>query len=130
MMKKTIYLAVITALLIIGVALSQEIQEAQKIQENRYTADRHNGYGITCGGCHGGEAAPKTAAPPKSCLVCKGHDSWNTVAERTSAAREYKFNPHRNHITETNDLECIQCHQAHRSDTVACYDCHTGMKFK
>ena len=125
MIKKIVCLAVIVALLVIGVALSQEARE------NKHTADRHKERGITCGGCHGEEEdAPKTAASPKSCLACKNHGSWDVVAERTVKDKDYRFNPHRNHITETNDIECTQCHQAHRNDTVACYDCHTGMKFK
>ena len=122
MMKKTIYLAVIVALLVMGVALSQEILE------NKHTADRHKDRGVTCRVCHDGEEAPKTAAAPQSCLTCKNHGSLNVVAERTE--KEYIYNPHRNHITETSDLECTQCHQAHKNDTVACHDCHAGMKFK
>ena len=119
-----ICLAAIVALLVIGTAASQETRESN------YTADRHKDRGITCSVCHGGEDAPKTAASPASCLVCKTHDSINTVAERTSYDKGYRFNPHRNHILETNNLSCIQCHQAHRADTIVCLDCHTAMKFK
>ena len=123
-MKKTICFAVIAAMLVIGAAISQETRETKP------TAERHKDLGITCSVCHDGEDAPKSAASPKSCLTCKNHGSWNTVSERTKDSNGYKFNPHHNHITETNDLECTMCHQAHAADTVLCYKCHTAMKFK
>lgn len=125
MIRKIICLSAIAALLAIGAAASQETREKKPP-----TADRHKDRGITCGACHDGEAAPKAAAAPKSCLTCKNHDSLSTIAVRTNNDKGYKFNPHRNHITETNDLECTMCHQAHKEDTVICYTCHQGMKFK
>ena len=128
MMKKTICLAAVAVMLIIGTVVSQEIQEIQ--EGKKPTADRHKDRGVTCSVCHDGEAEPKAAASPKSCLTCKNHGSWNMVADRTNADKGFKFNPHHNHILETNDLECTQCHQAHKDDTVVCYRCHSGMKFK
>jgi hypothetical protein len=62
--------------------------------------------------------------------VCKTHDSMDTVAELTGYDRGYRFNPHLNHITKTNDLSCIQCHQAHKADTIVCLDCHRAMRFR
>jgi len=127
MIKKMICLAVVAILLVIGAATSQESQE---IKGQKPTADRHKDRGLSCGGCHNGEAEPKTAASPKSCLTCKNHDSLHTVAERTNSGKGYTFNPHHNHILEMNDLECTQCHQSHKNDTVVCYNCHQLMKFK
>jgi len=127
MMKKIFCLAAVAALLVIGAAISQEVQETQG---KTTTADRHKDRGLTCAVCHNGETEPKAAASPKSCLMCKNHDSWHTVTERTNADKGFKFNPHHNHILEMNDLECTQCHQAHKSDTVVCYNCHQAMKFK
>ena len=124
MMKKHVCLAAIAAMLVIGAAISQENQEKKP------TAERHKDRGVTCSVCHNGDAAPKTSASPKSCLACKNHDSLNTISERTRDVKGYKFNPHQNHITETNELECSTCHQSHKEDTVICYNCHTGMKFK
>jgi len=124
MMRKIIFLSVVAALLAIGAAASQQAQEQKP------TADRHKDRGVTCSVCHDGEADPKAAASPKSCLTCKNHDSWNTISERINNDKEYKFNPHHNHITETNDLECTMCHQAHKEDTIICHKCHQGMKFK
>ena len=133
MIKKMICFAAVAMLLVIGAAISQEAQQPQKTQattEKKPTSDRHKDRGLTCGVCHGGEAEPKSDAPPKSCLTCKNHDSLKTVAERTNSNKGFKFNPHHNHILETNDLECTQCHQAHKADNVVCYNCHQGMKFK
>ena len=124
MIKKTVCLVAIAAILVIGAAISQETGETKP------TAERHKDRGITCSVCHNGEDAPKSAASPKSCLSCKNHDSWNSVSERTRETKGYKFNPHHNHITETNDLECTTCHRSHNEDTVVCYECHTAMKFK
>jgi len=120
MMKKMICAAAIAAMLVIGAAMSQETR--------KYMADRHKDRGTTCSVCHDGEAAPKTAASQKSCLVC--HQSLNAVSERTNGDKGYKFNPHRNHITETNSLECTMCHQGHKADANICHNCHQGMKFK
>ncbi|MDR0311022.1 MAG: cytochrome c3 family protein [Acidobacteriota bacterium] len=123
-MKKIISFAIVAALLVIGAGLSQESGE------NKPVADKHKDRGVTCGVCHNGEADPKSAASPKSCLSCKNHDSWNAVAKLTNNDKGFKFNPHHNHITESNDLDCTQCHQAHKADTIICYNCHQGMKFK
>ena len=135
MTKKIVCLVAVATMLVIGAAVSQEDPEQvgnkQEVRESKPpTADRHRDRGMTCGGCHDGEAAPQTAASQKSCITCKNHDSIKTVAERTSAGNAYMFNPHRNHILETNDLECTQCHQAHKADTIVCHRCHQGMKFK
>jgi len=124
MIKKIICFAAIAAMLVAGAAISQEAQGKKP------TADRHKDRGVTCKVCHDGEDAPKAAASTKSCLTCKNHGSWNTISERTKDAKGYKFNPHHNHITETNDLECTMCHQAHKADTVICLNCHQAMKFK
>ena len=145
MIKKAICFAVIAALPVIGAAvscghrtnsghypaISQEVKEAKeepKAPEKKYLAERHKDCGMECGVCHNGEESPKTAATQKACLVC--HNSLDSVAGRTNADKGYKFNPHRNHITETNVIECTQCHQAHKADTVVCYNCHQGMKLK
>ena len=126
MMKKMTCLAAVAALLVVGAALSQETQNAQE----KYTADRHKDRGVTCGACHGGQDAPKEAASPETCLSCKNHGSWDMVSKRINDNKEYKYNPHHNHISEANDLECTMCHQAHNPDTVFCFNCHQGMKFK
>jgi len=124
MMKKMICLTVVTALLVIGVAVSQEAQEKKPM------ADRHKDRGVTCGACHDGESEPKAASSKEYCLTCKNHGSWDTVDARIKENKEYKFNPHRNHITESNKLDCTMCHKAHTTDTIICLNCHTAMKFK
>jgi hypothetical protein len=89
-----------------------------------FTADRHKSRGISCVGCHK-EAEPKTAADAKICLTC--HKSLEAVAKRTE---DYDKNPHSNHITGSSDVECTQCHQGHKADTILCHRCHSGMKFE
>jgi len=148
-MKKISSLSVVAALLVILAAACQNTpnretsnqeapdqksrnQEAlnQEAPEKEFTADRHKSRGVTCGACHDGEANPKTAASPKSCLTCKNHGSWDIVAERISSNKEYKVNPHRNHISEAYDIECTFCHQSHEADVMICHDCHQGLEVK
>jgi hypothetical protein len=120
MLKKMICFTAIVALLGIGAAISQESQE-----KKAPTADRHKERGLACGVCHAGEEAPTTAAKPDSCFMC--HESLSAVAGRTKG---FSVNPHKNHISESSDLACTQCHQGHKDDTVICFGCHAGMKFK
>ena len=120
MIKKMICFTAIVALLGIGVSMSQETPENKKPLGNR-----HSDRGLACGVCHEGNDKPTTAAKPEACLTC--HGSLSAVAERTKG---YIANPHKNHITESNDITCTQCHQGTKEDTVICLRCHTGMKFK
>ncbi len=92
--------------------------------KNAFTADRHKSRGLSCDACHG-EAQPKSAAPAKSCLNC--HQSLEAVAEKTMDRR---YNPHKNHLTASYDVECTQCHNGHKADTPACWQCHEGLTFK
>ena len=123
--KKMMIFTVVAALLVVVVT-----GVSQEAGDNKPRMDKHKDRGATCAVCHGDEVEPKDAAPPKSCLTCKNHDSWKTVTERTNSDKGYKFNPHHNHITEANEVECTHCHQEHKADTVFCYNCHTAMKFK
>lgn len=98
------------------VALSEETQV--------FTADKHKNFGLECSACHG-DAAPTAEVSGKVCLTC--HESLEAVAQRT---KDYAKNPHDNHITATQDLECTQCHNGHKADTPMCHQCHSGMTFK
>jgi len=116
-LKKIICFSTIVVLLGIGIVVSQD--------KKAPLADRHKDRGLPCSVCHGGEDAPTTAASGKSCLIC--HNSLAAVADRTKG---FVSNPHKNHLTEANDLECTQCHKGHKEDTILCHRCHAGMKFK
>jgi hypothetical protein len=99
-----------------GAAISQE--------KPVFTADKHKEKNIACTGCHD-SAQPKTPAPAESCLKC--HKSMDAVAEET---KDFKPNPHKNHVTESQDLDCTQCHQGHKADAPMCGQCHGEMKFE
>jgi hypothetical protein len=114
--KKISCCLVIVVALGIGTVISQE-------EKGGFTADRHKGRGMSCIGCHK-EEQPKTAAPAKSCIAC--HKSLQAVAERT---KDFTPNPHENHIISSSDVECTQCHQGHKADTIMCHSCHAGMEF-
>jgi hypothetical protein len=114
--KKILCCLILVAGLGIGAVVSEENKDS-------FTADRHKSRGISCIGCHK-EAEPKTAASAKVCLAC--HKSLEAVAGRT---KDFLPNPHENHITQSSDIECTQCHQGHKADTILCHRCHSGMKF-
>lgn len=115
MLKKILFMAAAAAILWSGINLAEE--------KSNFTADRHKGRGLSCTACHG-EEQPKAAAPAKSCLSC--HKSLEAVAERTAA---YEPNPHSNHLTQSSDIECTQCHYGHKEDSPVCHQCHQGLQF-
>lgn len=92
-------------------------------EEKDFLADRHKKLGIECVACHG-EGAPAAPASGKACLAC--HKSLEAVAEKT---KDYTLNPHDNHMTQSSNLECTQCHNGHKPTTPACHQCHQGMIF-
>ena len=116
MIRRMLCFCAIAAIIGTGIATPQE--------KDVFTADRHKKRSISCNACHE-EAQPKTPATSKSCLSC--HQSMEAVAERT---KDFEKNPHKNHITESSDLECTECHRGHKADTPVCHGCHTGMKFE
>lgn len=89
-----------------------------------FTADKHKEMGLECSTCHG-EEAPTATVPGTVCLPC--HESLEAVAART---KDFTVNPHENHITLSQDLECTQCHNGHKATEPMCLNCHAGMKFK
>lgn len=88
-----------------------------------FTADKHKDMGLECSTCHGNEA-PTATVPGKVCLPC--HESLEAVAVRT---KDYTVNPHENHLTNSQELECTQCHKGHQANTPMCLNCHAGMQF-
>lgn len=115
MYRRILCFSVVVAMLWIGAAIAQD--------KNSFTADRHKKHNMTCDACHK-ESQPKAAAA-QACLTC--HKSLEAVAEKT---KDFEKNPHKNHLTETSDLECTQCHHGHKADTPLCHQCHEGMKFE
>jgi hypothetical protein len=116
MLKKLPYLSLIAVMLCAASAIAQD--------KNGFTADRHGSRELSCDACHG-EGQFDSTAPAKSCLNC--HKSLAAVAEKT---KDFAYNPHQNHLTDSSEVECIQCHHGHQADTPACYQCHEGMEFK
>ncbi len=115
-MKRMLCCVFVAAMFWMGAAIAQEGSAS--------TADRHKKRDITCNACHG-EEQPKTPALAEACLTC--HNSLEAVAEKT---KDFDKNPHKNHLTESSDLECTQCHHGHKADTPICHQCHEGMKFE
>lgn len=114
--RRILCLSAVAAMLWTGLAIAQE--------KSAFTADRHQKRSIACISCHG-EAQPKAPASAKACLAC--HKSLAAVAERTG---NFEKNPHNNHMTQSSEIECTQCHQGHKADTPICHQCHEGMKFE
>jgi hypothetical protein len=112
--KRMLCFFAVTAIFWTGFAITQE--------KTTFTADRHKGRGLKCEACHK-EAQPKTPATAAACLTC--HKSLEAVAGRT---KDYNVNPHQNHITESSDVVCTQCHQGHKADVLLCHNCHQGIE--
>lgn len=92
-------------------------------EAKHFTADKHVAKGLDCAACHGD--GPKKPVHGAKCLEC--HTSFEEVAKKTT---DIKPNPHANHIVESSDLECTECHQGHKADVVYCANCHSGLAFK
>jgi hypothetical protein len=115
--KPLVCLCAVAAALWVSSALSEEVKKP-------FSAEIHKRRGLTCIACHK-EPKPKTDASPENCLVC--HQSIEAVAEKTA---DRSPNPHKNHVTDSMDLECTQCHHGHKADTPLCLQCHLGMGFE
>lgn len=113
MLKKIFCFFVVVIVLLAGFAIAQETKP--------FTADRHKARGLKCEACHK-EAQPKTPATAAACLTC--HKSLANIEKRTE---NFNVNPHKNHITESSEVECTQCHQAHKEDILLCNNCHQGL---
>ncbi|MBP1624208.1 MAG: hypothetical protein H6Q07_2228 [Acidobacteria bacterium] len=116
MLKRMTWLFVAAAIIWAAMAISEE--------KKGVTADRHKERGLKCEACHK-DPAPTQAATGDACLPC--HKSLEAVAERM---KDYQMNPHKNHITDSSDVACTDCHQGHKPDTLLCGQCHTGMVFE
>ncbi len=114
--KRILSLIAILTVIWTGLAADEE--------KKAVTADRHKERGLACDACHA-EAQPTTPASGQACLKC--HKSLEAVAERT---KDFERNPHQNHITDSSDVECTQCHFGHKDDVPLCHQCHSGMEFK
>ena len=115
-MKKWFWFCALAAFLWTGTAITEE--------KKSFTADRHKDRGLSCAVCHK-EDQPTTAASGESCLPC--HTSLEAVAGRT---KDFAVNPHQNHLVDSSDISCTDCHQGHKADKVACDSCHSGFKFE
>lgn len=114
--RKLFCFSIAAILLCAGVALVQE--------KEKFTADRHKERGVSCEVCHG-EAQPTKAASAEKCQAC--HQSLEAVAERT---KDFVRDPHKNHITDSSDVECTRCHNGHKANSPVCNACHSGFKFE
>lgn len=90
--------------------------------KSSFTSDRHLAQGLQCSDCHG--EGKKQPVRGDKCLEC--HQSFEEVAKRTE---DMKPNPHSNHITESTDLDCTNCHKGHKQNEIYCVTCHKTMTF-
>ena len=115
-MVRNVCFTIIIAFLLAGFGLTEEKKD--------FTADRHKKLGLACDACHGSDGIKKIEKS-KTCLAC--HKSMETVAAKT---KDVTPNPHQNHFVDSNEIQCVQCHQGHKADIVACQQCHSGMNFE
>ena len=81
-----------------------------------FLADRQAAQGLTCNACHK-ETPPAKRVKTEQCQTC--HGDYAALAKRTAAMKPN--NVHENHL---GDLDCRECHQGHKSDKLACAECH------
>lgn len=79
-------------------------------------ADAHVAKGIPCAACHV-ENPPAKRVKTSKCQQC--HGDYSALAERTKDMKPN--NVHANHL---GDLECKECHAAHKEQKIACDECH------
>jgi fumarate reductase flavoprotein subunit len=80
-----------------------------------FLGDKHKNRGVDCLGCHK-EDPPKLKVPIAVCLGC--HGDYPKVAAKTG---KLDPNPHDSHLGE---IECKQCHHAHKASVNVCNACH------
>ena len=87
----------------------------------QFLADKHVQKGISCAACHK-ENPPAKKVKTAKCQEC--HGDYSALAERTKDMKPN--NVHANHL---GDLDCKDCHGAHKSTPLACDECH-NFKFQ
>ena len=80
-----------------------------------FLGDKHKNMGVDCSGCHK-EDPPEQNVPMAACLGC--HGDYPKVAAKTN---KLDPNPHDSHLGE---IECGQCHHAHKASVLVCAGCH------
>ena len=88
-----------------------------------FLANRHRKNGLSCESCHD-ESEPKDAPTTEKCLQC--HESFEALAKKTT---DMAPNPHDNHFVRASDTSCDSCHHGHKTDEVACKQCHAEVIF-
>lgn len=79
-------------------------------------ADRHQAKGVSCAMCHV-EAPPAKKVKTTKCQQC--HGDYAKLAERTKT-----MTPNNVHANHLGDLDCRECHGAHKVTKIACDECH------
>jgi len=110
-------------MLLTGATLyAQQAHPVDKVAKTPTTAELHIDMGLQCESCHGdGKKGPVDS---DKCLEC--HKSFAAVAVKT---QDMKPNPHANHMVDSGELECTQCHHGHEQMTVICLRCHQNFTF-
>ena len=104
---------------------NQQKQETRPFlaQTKPFTADRHVSNGLECSACHG-EAEKKQPVSSSKCLEC--HQSIVEVAK----PEDLHFYPHSNHLIESGEVECTDCHHGHKPNEIYCRRCHEDLSFE
>jgi len=90
-------------------------RKEQNLQGKVPLSHLHLWNGTSCRNCHG-EATPRKAVTTAQCFSC--HKSYQEVAKLTKGLAT---NPHESHF---GNIDCGQCHKAHRKSELHCNKCH------
>lgn len=86
------------------------------ISQAQTMAEIHASKGVSCAQCHT-ETPPSKVVKTKKCQEC--HGSYADLSERTK-----NMAPNNVHANHLGDLDCRECHGAHRKQKIACEECH------
>jgi Zn finger protein HypA/HybF involved in hydrogenase expression len=87
-------------------------------------ADRHQGAGINCQGCHQ-ESPPAKLVQTATCMKCHGD-----MAKLISKASKLSPNPHASPHEPPAETKCETCHHVHKKSENSCSTCHEEFVFK
>ena len=77
----------------------------------------HGRQSVTCAACHG-TTFPTQAPKKEQCFAC--HGTYEQLAEQSSFHFDALY-PH----SQSDPVECSNCHKAHKKSVLACNDCHS-----
>ncbi len=122
-MRKRIFMPLIVIIIIVslGFFLLPKDGCIAQAPEKKLLADLHADKNLNCASCHK-ESPPKDKVSTDVCVKC--HGDYEKLAAKTA---KIEPNPHKSHL---GNIDCENCHHAHKPQENFCTQCHAGFTFK